>query len=108
MSFMNPFRPQAAGTESVAVSTTPLTAFQVSSAGNFYNMMATWIGSIPCYVEFSTTGVTATLPSSSAKGSFPLLPNVQQSLTVPPNCYVSAITSAAAGGTLLLTPGDGF
>lgn len=110
MSVMNPFRKNGA-TSYQTVSTTPTTATQPST-GSIQGMLATWIGSIPCYLEYGasagSSGLTATIPTSSTPGSMPILPNTAPSLTVPPNCYVSAMTSAASGGILMLTPGDGF
>jgi hypothetical protein len=109
MSVMNPFRKNGP-TSVVAISTAASAAIQPST-GNIQGLLATWVGSLPCYIEYSSTigssNIAATVPTTSTPGSMPILPNTAPSFTVPPNCWISAISSAGTG-LLYLTEGDGF
>jgi hypothetical protein len=82
---------------------------QPSTGGNIQGMLVTNLSTLDAYVVFSSTGIAAVAPTTAvpAIGHTPVLQRTSQIFTVPPNCYVSAITSAGQAN-LAVTPGFGL
>jgi hypothetical protein len=72
-------------------------------------MLVTNLSTLDAYVVFSSTGIAAVAPTTAipAIGHTPVLQRTSRIFTVPPNCYVSAITSAGQAN-LAVTPGFGL
>ena len=63
-------------------------------------------GTVPAFVEFGGSAVTASVPSGSTGGGVPVAPGSIEMFTAAGADYVAAITSSGSA-TLYLTPGEG-
>jgi hypothetical protein len=105
---LNAFQPQ--GPTLILPSTlSAATTMQPSTSGNIQGLMVTNLSTNDAYAVFSTTGLAAVAPTTAvpAIGHTPILQRATYYFTVPPNCFVSAITTAGQAN-LALTPGFGL
>ena len=105
------FQPQG-NTLILASTAASATTVQPSSASSIQGLRAVNTStSVTAYATVSASSATvATLPTTvtpSTGTGFPLLPSQTEIFSVPPNCWVSAITSAGQAN-LALTPGVGL
>lgn len=105
---LNAFQPQGQ-TLILASTLASATTVQPSTAGGIQGMMVTNLSTLDAYVVFSTTGIAAVAPTTAvpAVGHMAILQRETYIFTTPPNCYVSAITTAGQAN-LALTPGFGL
>lgn len=104
---LNAFQEQ--GNTSLIVATTTASAAIQVSTGAIQGCKVLIQGSTQhVFLAFGQTTATAVLPTTStpARG-MPLLPTSDQTLTIPPGGWVSAITSSGTAN-VFLTPGIGL
>lgn len=102
---LDAFMPQG-NSQLCSATTTPSTGFQVT--GNITTVRIRT--SALAFVAISvSSGVTCAIPSTSAAANgIPLNSASQEKFTVPPNAYLSFMTSAVAGALIYITPGAGI
>lgn len=96
MSFTSPFQPQG-NTLIVASTAASATAGVQVSTGAMQGVRLVNLSTLDAYVSVaSSSSATASLPTtaSPSTGSMPLLQRTERVLTVGPNFWLSAITSA--------------
>lgn len=102
---LDTFLPQG-NSQLISATTTASVGLQISS-GNIQGVRIRT--SALAYVAFGSSTVTALAPTTSTPANGIWLNSAAvEKFTVPPNCYVSFITSAAAGALCTITPGFGL
>jgi len=104
---LDAFRPQGQ-TLLLASTQASATTVQPSSDGSIQGLMIQNLSTSDAYVCISSTGIAASVPTTAtpSTGHMPVMQRMVYIVTTPPNCYVSAITSAGQAN-LALTPGFG-
>lgn len=106
---LSAFQPQGGTLIIASTAASATTATQVSSAGGIQGAWLVNLSTNDAYVAISaSSAVAAAVPTTaSSTGSFPLLQRTDEKLTVPPNCWLSAITTAGQAN-LAVTLGFGL
>lgn len=104
---LNAFQIQG-GTLIVASTAASATAaVQPSTAGNIQGAFIQNLSTNDAYIAIGASTATAVVPTTAgSSGSFPLLQRTSKALTVPPNFWISAITTAGQAN-ISVTPGFG-
>ena len=104
------FQPQG---NSLLVSSTvgsATAAVQTSSAGGIQGLRISNLSTNDAYVSIGASTATATLPTTTVPSTgtgFVVMQRSAVTITAPPNCWLSAITSAGQAN-LVVTPGVGL
>lgn len=101
-----PFQIQG-GTLIVASTAASATAAQQVATGSIQGAFLQNLSTVDAYVSIGASTATAAAPTTaSSTGSFPLMQRTGRSLTVPPNFFISAITTGGQAN-ISVTPGFG-
>jgi hypothetical protein len=96
------------GTLILASTAASAVTVQPTTSGGMQGLSITNMSTLDAYIAIggSSSIVAAAPTTASSTGSFPLMQRSTRTITVPPNCWVSAITTAGQAN-LALTPGSG-
>lgn len=103
------FQPQGGTLIIASTAASATVATQVSSAAAIQGARLVNLSTNDAYVAISaSSAVTAAVPTTaSSTGSFPLLQRTGEKFSVPPQCWLSAITTAGQAN-LAITLGFGL
>lgn len=102
---LSTFQPQ--GNTALVLATTTASAPQQPSTGSIQGLLLTNQSTNDAWVAFGVSTATAVLPTTSTPSAgMPLLQRSQATFGVPPNVWLSAITTAGTAA-IYATPGFG-
>ncbi len=114
MPTISPFTPQSGSAGSALIVASTASANVALPLGGGSQLRVCHTGSVPCYVNFGTSTVTA---SASTPIGWPMNPNTSQIFTVDTIAtgsggsqmtYAAVAGSAASVGPIIFTRGEGF
>lgn len=103
---LDAFLPQG-NSQLISATTTPSAAIQVSTGSHQGVRIRT--SAVAYFSVSSSSSVTVSMPSTGTPANgIPLNAGAQEKFSIPPNGWLSFMTSASAGALIYVTPGAGL
>lgn len=101
---LDSFLPQ--GNTTIIASTAASATAAQQFTGGIQGARLVNLSTVDAYLAFGASTATAAAPSTAGAASFPLMQRTEKVISLPPNFWVSAITTAGQAN-IALTPGIG-